>query len=535
MKISDLFNTQTVRQASFILLLVSVFAKFAGFFRETLIAHEFGITADYDLFLIVFVVPAAIAITVNYTITYALTPFYQKISIKFGSKLAHKLLLRIFFWGGSFFICCTVTTVFFAENFVSLFALSAVESDLQLGVQLLSILIWLLPLYFGVAVMQTVLQAERFFFSTSIGPLIQNTFIIFVLLAFRNVGVVSLAYAWCLGLFLWFFWLVFVIYYNKRKHNYDVTAIVDSSPKYLLGIFFVSSFQIICIEIWPQLYVVFDRIAAQLFTLADGSIATLGYATTLYTMVLSVFAMSIGRAIFPFLSAQVAAGNKNEQIKLLSVGVRWMIIISLPVTGGLFALSHEVVQVAYQRGNFDTTATIATSGALKIFCIGLPFESVYAILVGYFYSLRDYRGLMIVAFFSIIVKILVGICLISSFGHLGLATSTVGAVLCRTVFLAARLKKHNVPFLNDPETHSLLWKSLLAILPGTLLVIYGIPLFSPFVLSFIKMTALSNIFIIIVGFSVIFGAYCLILKVSRVPEWFVFVKKIRCVMDYVKI
>jgi len=85
MKISDLFNTQTVRQASFILLLVSVFAKFAGFFRETLIAHEFGITADYDLFLIVFVVPAAIAITVNYTITYALTPFYQKISIKFGN------------------------------------------------------------------------------------------------------------------------------------------------------------------------------------------------------------------------------------------------------------------------------------------------------------------------------------------------------------------------------------------------------------------------------------------------------------------
>ncbi|MBL4902450.1 MAG: polysaccharide biosynthesis C-terminal domain-containing protein [Desulfocapsa sp.] len=534
MKFSDFFGTQTVRQASFILLLVGVLAKFAGFFRETLIAHEFGISADYDLFLIVFVVPAAIAITVNYTVSYALTPFYQKISFRFGSKLARNLVLRIFFFGGSFFICCSATTVMFAEYVVSICALTAVESDQQLAIQFLSILIWLLPLYFGVAVMQTILQAERFFFLSSIGPLIQNACVVLVLLIFRNAGIVSLAYAWCLGLFLWLSWLVFAVYYSQWKDECSLASIVECSPKYLLGAFFVSSVQILFIEIWSQLYVVFDRVAAQLFRLEDGSIAILGYATTLYIMVLSVFAMSIGRAIFPFLSAQVAAGDKAEQIKLLSGGIRWMVLISLPVTGGLFALSEEVVQLVYQRGNFDAAATIATAGALKIFCVGLPFESVYVILVGYFYSLRDYRGLMIVSLFSIIVKILIGVCLTDSFGHLGLAASTAGAVVCRTLFLAFRLKRYHVSFLDNSETLSLLWKSLLAILPGTLLVIYGFPLFSPFILVFNEIPAFSNIIIILVGFFVVFGTYCLVLRIFRVPEWFVFVKKMQGVVDYMK-
>jgi putative peptidoglycan lipid II flippase len=527
MKFSKFFGTQTVRQASFVLIFVSVFTKFAGFFRETLIAHEFGVTADYDLFLIVFVVPASISITVNYTISYALTPFYQKIGAKFGSKLARNLVKRIFLEGGILFICCSAGTIMFAENFVSLFALTGSEADQQLAVQLLSILIWLLPLYFGVAVIQTILQAERFFFSSSIGPLIQNATIIFVLLAFRDSSVVSLAYAWCLGLSLWFSWLVFAFYYSQQKHHCFFAETVEASPKHLLGAFFISSFQIMCIEIWPQLYVVFDRIAAQLFRLEDGSIATLGYATTLYTMVLSVFAMSVGRAIFPFLSAQVAAGNKDEQIKLLSRGMRWMILISLPVAGGLFALSDEIIQLVYQRGNFDASATIATAGALKFFCVGLPFDSVYAILVGYYYSLRDYRGLMLVSIFSVIVKIVIGVCLTSSLGYFGLAASTAGAVLCRAVYLTIRLQRHNVPFLDVSETRSLIWKSLIAVLPGTFVVVCGTSLFSPFARSFINIPVLSNLFIIIVGFFLVFLFYCLGLMIARVPEWFVFEKKCR--------
>ena len=527
MKIMNFFGTQTVRQASLLLILVSVFAKFAGFFRETVIAREFGVTADYDLFLIIFVVPASISITVNYTVSYALTPFYQKMSVDRGAVPARNFVSLIFLYGLAFFICCSAVTMMFGEYIIPFLTFTESHSDQQLAVQLLSILIWLLPLYFGVAVLQTILQAEHFFFAPSIGPLMQNTLIIAVLLTFGSAGVVALAYAWCAGLFAWFFWLFFTLYYTQGINFADFRGISERTSNNLLGAFLLSGFQIASIEIWPQLYVFFDRIAAQLFRLVEGSIAALGYATTLYTMVLSVFAMSIGRAIFPFLSAQVAKRNKDEQIKLLSRGVRWMILVSLPVTGGLFALSDEVVQLVYQRGHFDASATAATAGALKLFSVGLPFDSVYAILVGYFYALRDYRSLMIVALFSIIVKILVGVCLTGSFGYLGLASSTVIAVFCRAVFMTIRLNRHNVTFVESAEMRTLLWKSLLSVLPGTVLALYCVPLLSPLFLPVIKIASLTNFFIIIAGFGLIFFFYGFMLNVVRVPEWLIFVKKIQ--------
>lgn len=269
MKIINFFGTQSVRQASLVLIVVSIFAKFTGFFRETVTAREFGITADYDLFLIVFIVPAAISITVNYTISYALTPCYQKIFVEKGSVLARYFVAKIFIYGLIFFIGCSTISVVFGDCIVSFLVFTASNSDHQLAVQLLSILIWLFPLYFAIAVLQTILQAEHYFFAPSLGPLIQNIVIISVLLFFGNLGVVSLAYAWCTGLFFWFFWLLFTFNYTRQHDSVSLFTKPERASNYLLGTFLISGFQIAFIEIWPQLYVFFDRIAAQVFQLVE--------------------------------------------------------------------------------------------------------------------------------------------------------------------------------------------------------------------------------------------------------------------------
>lgn len=532
MKTTTFFGTQSVRQASLILIVVSVFAKFTGFFRETVTAREFGITADYDLFLIVFIVPAVISNTVNYTISYALTPYYQKIFIEKGFVFARYFVTKIFLYGLIFFIGWSTISVVFRDFIVSFLVFTTSNSDHQLAVQLLSILMWLLPLYFAIAVLQTILQAEHFFFAPSIGPLIQNIVIISVLLFFGRVGVVSLAYAWCTGLFFWFFWLFFAFNYTRQRASVPFFTKLERTSNYLLAPFLISGFQIAFIEIWPQLYVFFDRISAQVFNLVDGSIAALGYASTLYTMVLSVFAMSIGRAVFPFLSAHVAKGNKEKQIELLVNGFRWMILVSFPIAGALYALADEIVLLVYQHGNFDASATVVTAGVLKIFCIGLPFDSISAILVGYFYSLRDYSSLIRIALFSVIVKVIAGICLTHFFGYSGLAASTIVAVVCKAVFMTIRLNKHNIPLDNILETRALLWKSLLSVLPGILIAFYLIPLLSPLMFSIVKIPMLANLLIIIVGSGMIFFFYGLMLTVVRIHEWLNFMNKVRSLLIF---
>ena len=526
MKKNIFFGKQTVRQASAILVLVSILAKFAGFFRETVTAREFGITADYDLFLIIFIIPASISITINYTISYALTPFYQKLCVEFGHQQARDFVKLFFCLGLIFFLLFSGIIAFFADFFVPLLTLTNSSVAHNLAVQLLSTLIWLLPLYFSVAVLQTLLQADHFFFSSSIGPLIQNVVIISVLLMFSGTGVVSLAYGWCLGLLSWFFWLVFTYLYTQKKSVVDLTSSTKQSSLPLLGVFLISGFQIACIEIWPQLYVYFDRVAAQWFHLLHGRIAALSYATTLYTMVLSIFAMSIGRAIFPFLSAQVANSNREGQQRLLFNGIRWMLLVSLPVAGGLYALSHEVVELVYQRGHFDGTATEATARVLKIFCIGLPFDSVYAVLVGFFYALRDYRSLMTVSFSSIIIKILAGIFLTKTYGYIGLALATVLAVIWKAMLMTAKLSRHNLAFVRTPETYSLLWKSFFAILLSVLCINAVSFLFSLQLFQEINLQLL-NFIVVCVSFGLLFVVYGGMLVVSGVPEAKIIFEKLK--------
>jgi len=85
----------------------------------------------------------------------------------------------------------------------------------------------------------------------------------------------------------------------------------------------------------------------------------------------------------------------NFSLKLIS-------LVTFPAAAGLLVLNRPIIQVLYQRGVFDELSTAMSSSCLLFFSFGLPFISGAKILAPAFYSLKDTRTPVIVAFFVMI-------------------------------------------------------------------------------------------------------------------------------------
>jgi len=73
--------------------------------------------------------------------------------------------------------------------------------------------------------------------------------------------------------------------------------------------------------------------------------------------------------------------------------------ITFPATMGLVLLNRPIVQVLFQYGKFSTDSTQTTSTCLLYFALGIPLISGVKVLTPAFYSLKDTRTPVIVAFF----------------------------------------------------------------------------------------------------------------------------------------
>ncbi len=128
------------------------------------------------------------------------------------------------------------------------------------------------------------------------------------------------------------------------------------------------------------------RLASQF---VEGSVTGIVLGFTLMLMPQAAIAQSIAIAALPSFSAQVAQGRLNEMRFSLASSLRWVLILSIPASIGLVILRRPIVQLLYQRGQFDAYSTELVAWALLWYAAGLVGHSLVEILARAFYSLHD--------------------------------------------------------------------------------------------------------------------------------------------------
>jgi len=72
------FNSQSIRDATVILVSATVLSKLIGFIREVVIAAHFGTSSDYDIYLVAVTLPMVVYTVTRYTLPNIFIPIFSK-------------------------------------------------------------------------------------------------------------------------------------------------------------------------------------------------------------------------------------------------------------------------------------------------------------------------------------------------------------------------------------------------------------------------------------------------------------------------
>lgn len=173
--------------------------------------------------------------------------------------------------------------------------------------------------------------------------------------------------------------------------------------------------------------------------LPEGSISYLYYSNRIVQFPLGVFGTAIGVAVLPVFSSH-AARKQYEQLKdSFSFALRLVIFIMLPAMAAIFVLGGPIINVLFQRGQFNSEAAAMTNIALFYYAMGLLSYSGVKIVAAAFYAMQDMKIPVKIAICSMIANIILSVILMFPLKHGGLAlatsiSSTMNFVLLTLIF-----------------------------------------------------------------------------------------------------
>ncbi len=155
--------------------------------------------------------------------------------------------------------------------------------------------------------------------------------------------------------------------------------------------------------------------------LPQGSMSSLYFADRLIQFPLGVFAIAIGTAVLPSLSIIASKRDTTVFGDTFDHALRLVFFITLPATVGLIVLGKPLIQVMFERGDFDALSTQMTLLALFYYALGLWAFSGIRILVSAFYALQDTKTPVKVASVAFVVNSLTALALMGPLQQGGIA------------------------------------------------------------------------------------------------------------------
>ncbi|MBN1832598.1 MAG: murein biosynthesis integral membrane protein MurJ [Deltaproteobacteria bacterium] len=155
--------------------------------------------------------------------------------------------------------------------------------------------------------------------------------------------------------------------------------------------------------------------------LVEGSVSWLYAADRLVQFPLGVFAIALSTAALPSLSKQGAEKDFEGFGETLNHTLRMTFFIIIPSMAGLIILGEPIIEIVFERGEFNKFSTLMTSHALTYYAVGLWAFSGIRVMISAFYAQHDPKTPVKVAIITLVANLVFGLLLIGPLQHGGLA------------------------------------------------------------------------------------------------------------------
>lgn len=436
-------NVRTIAKAASLVMALFVVSRVLGLLRDIVIASQFGTSQAYDAYLAAFGLPDLVFYVISGgALGSAFIPTFTGYLAREDQVGAWRLASAIFNWLLIILIPVGLLAAIFAASLVRYIIAPGFSPEQQALTA--TLMRWLLisTVIFGVSgLIMGILHAHQHFLLPALAPIVYNLAII--------------AGAWFLGPRLGVHGLVIGVVLGAVGHlglqllilpryglRYDlILAPRDPGVREVARLMAPRMLGLAAI----QLNFIWDKILAS--TLTVGSLAGLDYGRRVMLLPQGIIAQAVAAAAFPTFAALVAQEDWEELQAVFTATLRSILYLTIPATIGLLILGWPIVQLLFERNNFDAASTQLTVWALAFYSLGLVAHSVVEIITRAFYALHNTRTPVLVGIISMGLNIILSWVLMHLFAgvnlppHGGIALASSIAVGVEMIWLMVALRK----------------------------------------------------------------------------------------------
>lgn len=420
------------RDSVIIISAILLFAKLFGFLKLRIIAEQFGVSPELDIFWAAFLVPETVLnILIAGTINAAVIPIFTDVRVKRGEEKLVKLfvataiavvsvsaiLIAIFYVITPYFSNLILESGFLGDNLRA----SAGDEEMALLLQLVRIML-LSPLLLSVSsIITAFLQVYRRFFITALAPLLYNVGIIAGAVIFvgkYGMGVEGLAWAVVLGSLLHVLVQVPIVIKFIKIH----LKMEDVQRVHLRAKFYAK-------ELWEMLRLAIPRMLAYLgeqvngmintiiaFNVASGALSAYRYAFSLHLFPVQIFVSAFSLVALPNLAEYFSRDKMDQFATEYNRSLKQMMFVILPCVVAIFVLRLPIVRLVF---SFDDnwTATIVTAWCLALLAGAIIGQAGNAITLRGLFAVHETKLPLLVTMITIVVNIACSYYFTNFFSH----------------------------------------------------------------------------------------------------------------------
>ncbi|MCG0276527.1 MAG: murein biosynthesis integral membrane protein MurJ [Thermosediminibacteraceae bacterium] len=431
-------KTKAAARAAAVIMVATLFSKILGFFRELLIGSKFGATFITDAYLVSLTVPTVLFATVFGALSTTFIPVYSEIEAKKGKKKASSFASNLFNVILVISLAISLFGTVFSRTLVKFVAVGFSGETLEMASAFTRVTMFMSVFIALANVLTGYLQANREFTVPAVIGIPYNIIIITALLFSAELGIWGLVFATVLAALAQV--LIQIPAASKAGFKFGTNINFDDEDLKRMGLLVIP---VVLGTGVNQVNVLVDRMMAS--TLEEGTIAALNFASRLNSFVYGLFTLSVATVVYPSLSQLSAEGNMEGFKRALERTLGFVVAIVMPLSAGAMVLRVPIVRFLFERGAFDSRATLMTATALFYYSIGMVGFGLRDVLSRAFYSLKDTRTPMANGAFAVGINIILNLILVSLMGLGGLALATSISALVGTALLFYRLQQKTGP------------------------------------------------------------------------------------------
>lgn len=431
-------KSPSVLKAAWIIAVVTIVSKLIGFVRDIIIANYYGAAMVSDAYYYAYQIPSLSLILLGgvggpfHSATVAifskLIPDLQEKPSEHVNKLYSTFMTATII----FFLALSAIMFIFPRQIMGLIISGGSPDMINLAATHLKIMTPLLVIGGIVGIYYGILIIYRQFMLPNLSPIIMSLAIIGVVIAApSDQKGYALAWATTIGAIL----QLIIQYPNIRKLGYKLKPnfAFTNNPE----------FKEICELLFPavlsstvgQIHIYVDMFFTS--SISEGAWTAIGYANRVFQFPVGILVTAFLVPLFPIFAKLVADKDYNGIKNYFNKGVGVLFFGAIPIIIGILVVGMDAVRLVFERGLFDEKATFMVTEALWFLSVSIIPYVFRDSITRVYYSFNDSKTPFVVAFSSIVLKLVLNYVLISKM-HFGIGGITLSTSLV-TLFNACVL------------------------------------------------------------------------------------------------